>query len=328
MTVRDWRRLTAAETEPLYRAEEARWRAAFHWDTHDNWTLVERARASGTLPGLAVLGDAGHADIRGWAFHVVHRGVLQLGALTAAAPEAAEAILDAVQATAVQARVRGVMAFVPLDREWLPARLQARGFAVRPFLYLERTLADSPVETASAARVERLARPFDGSRVGDVAGLLAAAYPGADPARPFAPGGHRDEWLDYTTQLVTQTGCGALRPDCCVLVDGGSDRPRLDGAVLTTQLSTETGHLAQVAVHPVKHGQGIGRDMIGVAIGRLRTAGFLRASLLVAEDNTRAVAMYRRVGFEETGRFLSAWRAQPTRSTMAACSGGGLSTLR
>jgi ribosomal protein S18 acetylase RimI-like enzyme len=134
--------------------------------------------------------------------------------------------------------------------------------------------------------------------------------------------------MDYTAQLVTHTGCGTLVPECSVLENGAAGVPGLRGVVLATRLSAQTGHLAQVAVDPGAQGRGMGARMVRVALSKLQAHGFSRASLLVADDNLTAIRMYARLGFEETGQFVSAWRPQPTRSTMAACSTGGVSTLR
>lgn len=322
MSVRDWRGLTRIEVEPWYRAEQAWWMQALAWDTSSNWTVVEQARAAGTLPGL-VLYDGAAAT--GWAFFLMHRSVLQLGALTARTPEAAAALLDAILAAPEAQRARGAMVFVPVVRGWLADVLAARGFSVRPFRYLLRQL-DPSVDGPATGQA------FATTRLTEVAALLSRAYPGADSARPFAPGGTWEEWVDYTAQLVAHTGCGTLVPDCSVLEERATEGPAavrgLVGAVLTTRLAARTGHLAQVAVDPASQGRGIGDRMVRSALARLRAHDFTQASLLVADDNVTAGRMYARLGFEEAGRFLSAWRAQPTRSTMAACSTGGVSTFR
>jgi len=343
MSVRDWRSLARSEVDPWYRAEEAWWQRTLAWETAANWALIEDARTAGTLPGLLAVdadasgpageGNAGSAS--GWAFYLIHRGILQIGALTTHHPHAADQLLDAILAVAAAARARGVMAFVPDADAWLEARLAAHGFAVRPFLYLMR-----PVDDPAIAGATPDGGGYRPERLTDVAALLQQAYPGADPARPFAPEGSGEAWLDYVGQLIAHTGCGVFEPEGSVLVDHPDrpDRPDasapgrtgapLAGAVLATRLAPLTGHLAQVAVHPGAQGQGLGPAMVQTAVERLAARGCARVSLLVAADNLTAVRMYRRLGFEESGRFLSAWRAQPTRSTMAACATDGASTLR
>jgi ribosomal protein S18 acetylase RimI-like enzyme len=338
MSLRDWRSLTHAEVDPWYRAEEAWWRRSLGWDTADNWAHVERARASGTLPGFVVVdpdvdAPAGERTAgtvaSGWTFYVVHRGIVQIGALTANHPQATDRLLEALESVGQTERTKGVLVFVPAADAWLESRLTSRGFAVRPFLYLMRRLDGQAVDAAEIPN----GQAYQPERINDLARLLRAAYPGEDPARPFAPAGTDEEWLEYTSQLIMQTGCGLFLPGCSVLVGrpGRLTAPAvapLDGTVLATRLAPDTGHLAQVAVHPEARGRGLGAAMVQAAIARLAGHGCTRVSLLVAADNPTAVGMYRRLGFEESGRFLSAWRAQPTRSTMAACATAGVSTLR
>lgn len=318
MTVRDWRRLPRTEVEPWYRAEQAWWSETLAWDTSPNWTIVEQARTAGTLPGFVLYEGA---QACGWSFYLVHRSTLQVGGLTAPTRAAGAELLDAILASPEASGAQGAMVFVPVSQGWLAEILTERGFAVRPFRYLARTLD-------GLAGVPPAAQPTVAARFTELATLLSHAYPGADPARPFAPRGTWDEWVDYTTQLVKQIGCGVLVPECCVLEAGPTGVPGLLGAVLTTQLSAHTGHLAQVAVDPAFQRHGIGARMVRTALARLRGHGHTQATLLVADDNLSAAGMYARLGFVETGRFLSAWRPQPTRSTMAACSTGGVRTLR
>lgn len=318
MSVRDWRSLTRLEVEPWYRAEQAWWSRELAWDTSSNWAIVEQARAAGTLPGF-VLYDGAAAV--GWSFFLVHRSTLQIGALTARTPEAATALLDAALETPEAHGAQSAMVFAPLVRPWLTEVLASRGFSVRPFQYLMRRL-EPRVDAPGTGR------PFEAARTTEVAALLSRAYPGADSARPFAPGGTWDEWVDYTAQLVAHTGCGTLVPACSVIEERAADGPGLLGAVLTTRLAARTGHLAQVAVDPACQGQGIGDRMVRRALAQLGAHGFTHASLLVADDNAAAGRIYARLGFREAGRFVSAWRAQPIRSTIAACSTGGVSTFR
>lgn len=318
MSLRDWRSLTRIEVEPWYAAEREWWTRTLAWDTSSNWTVVEQARAAGNLPGL-VLYDGPEATA--WTFFLVHRSILQIGALTARTPDAAADLLDSIMVTPEAQRAQGAMVFVPVVRGWLADVLADRGFSVRPFRYLLRPLDSSSDGPATG-------QPFVNDRLADIAALLSRAYPGADSARPFAPGGTWEEWADYTAQLVAHTGCGTLVPVCSVLEAQAPEVPGLLGAVLTTRLAAGTGHLAQVAVDPRCQGRGMGERMVRSALVRLRAHGFTQASLLVADDNLPAGKMYERLGFSEAGRFLSAWRAQPMRSTMTACSTGGASTFR
>jgi len=57
-----------------------------------------------------------------------------------------------------------------------------------------------------------------------------------------------------------------------------------------------------VAVYPDCRGSGIGNHLMALATADARQQGFAEASLVVFEQNSRAVALYRRLGFEIAAR--------------------------
>ena len=59
--------------------------------------------------------------------------------------------------------------------------------------------------------------------------------------------------------------------------------------------------LGTLAVDPRRHGQGIGRAMVGDAIERLRAEGIRRIELYAESDNTQALRFYRQLGFVHEG---------------------------
>ena len=55
-------------------------------------------------------------------------------------------------------------------------------------------------------------------------------------------------------------------------------------------------------------GLGIGKALMSVLIDFARSAGYEQINLNVAGDNTRAIGLYRALGFQETGRELHAMK--------------------
>jgi ribosomal protein S18 acetylase RimI-like enzyme len=81
-----------------------------------------------------------------------------------------------------------------------------------------------------------------------------------------------------------------------------------NGAVVaffkTVRGEVHTRHVAYVsllAVDPALEGKGIARRMMGEAIERLRAEGAKRIELTVESTNRRAIAFYRKLGFEVEG---------------------------
>lgn len=68
-----------------------------------------------------------------------------------------------------------------------------------------------------------------------------------------------------------------------------------------TYRSAHIVYLGGVAVHPQHVGKGYGFLMMKAIIDYARDRGFLRIELSVAVQNTKAISLYEKVGFEKEG---------------------------
>jgi RimJ/RimL family protein N-acetyltransferase len=66
--------------------------------------------------------------------------------------------------------------------------------------------------------------------------------------------------------------------------------------------------LTTLAIDPFEKGSGLAAVMIGEAIDLLRAQGVLRIELTLEADNQRALAFYRKLGFEQEGRLKNAYK--------------------
>lgn len=66
--------------------------------------------------------------------------------------------------------------------------------------------------------------------------------------------------------------------------------------------------LTTLAIAPSEKGSGLAAAMIEESIGLMRAAGVLRVELTLEADNQRALAFYRRLGFEQEGRLRKAYK--------------------
>lgn len=295
--VRTW---TGADTAALVRAfdaEQTRWRRELAWDTRDLWPAVERGRQAGRVPGFVALGESG--ALSGWTYFVCRDGDLQIGALSASAPEATAALLDAVLASPEAATARRALLFAFTDAPDLDAALAARGFAADGYAYLERPLAPR-------RGLRPTGRSWDLRDLEATADLLQASYAAVDPLRPFAPGGQPAAWRQYVGDLVMGQGCGRFRPSLSVAVPG--DDGQLDAVALVTDIGERSAHLAQLAVRPGLRGAGLGAHLVAAVETQAAAAGFQRLTLLVSGGNQRAAGMYARAGFVSRARFACAAR--------------------
>ena len=310
----DWREADRTVVAPLYAAEQARWATELDWDTAANWVLVETARAQRTLPGYLAL-DRGGA-VAGWAFYYLHDEVLQIGGLTGRTNLVARHILDTIMRSPEAARARDVAYFVLPDRPATGAFVQRR-FDALTFLYLRRRidwltpnavcLSDGVMQPQSQAPG---LRPWDAQDdAADTIRLMDDAYGTSTSARCFAGRGGLGGWVHYVRQLIHTPACGVLLPTGSFAARAANGT--LCGAVLTTSIELQTAHIAQLVVAPSHWRQGLGRRLLDAACTAAAVEGRRYVTLLVAEDNDAARALYGCSAFEERSKFLFGWRSRP-----------------
>jgi ribosomal protein S18 acetylase RimI-like enzyme len=304
----DWRDSDGADLAQCYAHEIHRWSVELGWDTAASWDQIELGRRIGNLPGLLAL-DA-YGAVLGWTFYLLHRGILQLGGIVSNSPDVTRALIDGVFASETAVRAEAVTIFVFSEAPGLAAGISARGLTVGTYDYLVCPLSEfegRTGSTADAGRPGREALPLRSWRPGDVRALpdlFQRAYPGADHTRPFAPRGTPEEWREYVGQLVHAGGCGNLMMNACGVHEDASGN--LSGVVLVTRLSTETAHIAQLAVDPGERGRGVGRRLVDAACRMAAGAGCTRMTLLVEARNIAARRLYDAAGFQARASFISA----------------------
>jgi ribosomal protein S18 acetylase RimI-like enzyme len=77
----------------------------------------------------------------------------------------------------------------------------------------------------------------------------------------------------------------------------------LIGIILCSLVRPDVGHITQVCVLPEYRSTGLGEAMMAASTRNLRDRGFRFISLTVTEANDRAIALYKRIGFESTRVF-------------------------
>lgn len=305
MRLSDWRNVPADVMTGLYALEHARWLADLHWDASASWDIVETARREGRLPGF-VAHDAADAPA-GWTFFVIRDGLLQLGAVAACRAEVVRALIDAVLESPEASLARRYQAFVYPESPAVEVALTRRRFEIDRYLYLERALAPWAADRDTSSL--RVWREDD---LPDAIRLMARAYAGSRGARCFAPGGRIEEWTTYLGQLVRTPACGRFAPqESFVLV--GPDG--IDACLVGTRLDERTAHVAQVVVNPACQRQGHGSRLLASSARAAARSGAVRQTLLVAESNASARALYTRLGFTARAVFVFADRARITRQT-------------
>ncbi len=62
------------------------------------------------------------------------------------------------------------------------------------------------------------------------------------------------------------------------------------------------GHLFSLYIDPKYAGQGFGKTLLSAALGKLTARGFKEISLWVFKANLGAIELYKKLGFQPTGR--------------------------
>jgi ribosomal protein S18 acetylase RimI-like enzyme len=97
-------------------------------------------------------------------------------------------------------------------------------------------------------------------------------------------------------------GCGTFDPQASFVVHERKTQT-LVGLILCSQVRPDVGHITQVCVLPEYRSAGLGEVMMAASTRNLRSRGFRFISLTVTEANDRAIALYKRIGFEEARVF-------------------------
>ncbi len=310
----DWRDAAPEVIAPLYTAEHARWSSTLDWDSTANWLVIEAARMQGILPGYLAVDRSG--AIVGWAFYHLHEGVLQIGGLTGRTHSVARTLLNTIMRSPEAAQARDVACFVLPDQPATTAFVQRR-FEALAFHYLRRNVsglrpdAKTPSAnlTASDQQPVRITAWRARDDAPDAVRLMASAYGSSKAARCFAGGTGVEGWVHYVRQLIRTPACGVLLPTASFVARTSDDG--LCGAVLTTSIGPQAAHVAQLVVDPGHVRQGLGRRLLDAACTTVASEGRRYVTLLVAEDNGPARALYATAGFEERSRFLFGWRPRP-----------------
>jgi ribosomal protein S18 acetylase RimI-like enzyme len=310
MTCQDWRDAPAQDIAPLVETERRRWLDALKWDTASSFAIVEQGRRAGSVPGWLVRSTDG--AIEGWTYYVLHDGALQIGGVTASRPAVARQLIDAVMHSTEADLARRLTCFVFPESRSIESAFERQRFTTSRTRYLLKSLGTQPDVPAAMPVGVRKWRDDD---LAPTVRLLAAAYRGVPGASCFAPDGGIEQWAHYAGQLTRVPACGQFDPSLSFVATAPRATDLL-GVVMTTRISNESAHIAQLAVAPSARRGGLARQLLSATFAAVEAAGLSSITLMVDASNSAASSLYTDLGFTERARFL--YGSRPARTRVAA----------
>jgi ribosomal protein S18 acetylase RimI-like enzyme len=292
-----------------------------------SFAIVEEGRLHGHVPGWIARADDGTVD--GWTYYILHDGMLQIGGLTASRPAVVRRLVDAIMTSAEADLARRLSCFVFPQGPSVASAFERQRFVTSDACYLLKPL-DSPgcsvvaseAMSSSGSRVGRIQpdgtniRSWRPSDLAPAVRLLASSYKDVPGAACFAPDGRLEQWAQYVAQLTRVPACGTFDPALSFVATTPS-LTEIQGLVMTTRLSHDTAHVAQLAVAPAARRTGLARQLLHAAFTAARQASLTSITLMVDGRNHAAQSLYASLGFTERARFLYGTRAARNRVAAA-----------
>jgi len=302
MEILDLRHFSSADLRPLLEDEIAMWARELAWDYTISAEMVLRYMDAKILPGYAAI-DRG--SIFGYSFFVYeqNKGVIgdlyvRDGSRTPDRLAVEERLLTHVVETLQQSpgihRVEAQLLAHPSGEVSRPFLQQ--GFSRHPRVFMNFEIGAHP-QTAPALPPQFEIRPWSEHEYQSAAALITAAYRGHvdseinDQYRTLAGS------LRFLNNIVRFPGCGTFDAKASFVV---IERRTLTliGIILCSLVRRDVGHITQVCVLPEHRSAGLGEALMAASTKNLRDRGFQAISLTVTEANDRAIALYKRIGFE------------------------------
>jgi len=311
MEILDLRHFTSADLRPLLEDEIALWGRLLSWDYATSAEMILRYMDAKILPGYAAIE---RGSIFGYSFFVYEQSKGVIGDLFVRETERGgsrsfdrhqveEQLLKHVIETLQQSPgIHRVEAQLLAHNSGEVARpFLQQGFSRHPRVFMNFEIGRHD-PTAPSLPPEFEIRPWSEPEYQAAAALITAAYRGHvdseinDQYRTLAGS------LRFLNNIVRFPGCGTFDPRGSFVVHERRSRA-LVGIILCSQVRADVGHITQVCVLPEYRSAGLGEVMLATSTRSLRDRGFRFISLTVTEANNRAIALYKRIGFESTRVF-------------------------
>ncbi len=317
LEILDLRHFGARQLRPLLTHEAALWERALRWDYASATELLLQYIDSQVLTGFAAVDDGA---VSGFAFAVFEGQKAVIGdafSNAAFAPRKPSLrvteqllthLMELLRATPMVHRIESQLLLY--DAGALDVPFRRDGFEIHPRLFLEcdldRTrLEPTPLAPEGLATAPLSTRRWQPNDFQAAAELIHAAYLGHVDAQINDQYRTLHGSLRFLHNIVRFPGCGVFEPQHSWCVENPATG-RIAAMILCSRVSADVAHVTQLCVQPALRGHRLGRQLLRHTIQELARAGYAALTLTVTESNTRAVTLYRDLGFTLRHRFDAA----------------------
>ena len=316
MEILDLRHFSSADLRPLLEDEIATWGRMLAWDYTTSAEMILRYLDAKILPGYAAIE---RGSIFGYSFFVYEQSKGVIGDLfvrdsgrngdrSPDRREVEERLLTHVIETLQQSPgIHRVEAQLLAHHTGDVARpFLQQGFSRHPRVFMNFEIGRHPQEPLSTGQTTLPAqfeiRPWSEQEYQPAAALITGAYRGHVDSEINDQYRTLTGSLRFLNNIVRFPGCGTFDPQASFSVFERRTRT-LVGLILCSLVRADVGHITQVCVLPEYRSAGLGEALLAASTKNLRARGIRFISLTVTEANDRAIALYKRIGFESTWVF-------------------------
>ncbi|MDR3723671.1 MAG: N-acetyltransferase [Terracidiphilus sp.] len=305
MEILDLRHFTAAMLRPVLETEGDLWQDRLHWNYQNSTRLLMQYLDNRMLPGYAA---AAGEQVAGYAFCVYEESKAVIGDVFAMDGIEGERWPDSreMEATLLNHLLELLVNSPQVDRiesqllihssGTFAGQFRAAGFDIFRRLFLVQQLEgrwNAPRIKLPAGLELRLWRDED---LAPAARLISEAY------RDHPDSMINDQYrtvhgsMRFLNNIVRYAGCGVFSPPVSYVITERGSR-ELAALILGSRVSTGSGHITQVCVHPKFRHQGLGRAMLQLSAHGFLKQGAEEVSLTVTEANRPAITLYTDEGY-------------------------------
>jgi ribosomal protein S18 acetylase RimI-like enzyme len=304
----DLRHFAAPMLCPVLEAEGELWKQRLHWDYRPSAKLLMQYLDSHMLPGYVAL----TADrIAGYVFCVYEDTKAVIGDVFAISPAANEPANGSTSAHPIEETLLKHLLELLLNSPQVD-RIEAQlllhpagtysavfrdaGFRIYRRLFMVQPLQGRESPPPASLPENLILRGWRYDDLAPAARLICEAY-----------GGHADSLINdqyrsvygstrFLNNIVRYSGCGAFSaPASHVVLERGSRE--FAALILGSRVSSQSGHITQVCVHPSYRRRGLARLLLSVAASAFLRQGVSEISLTVTEANAEAIELYLHEGY-------------------------------